>query len=59
MQTQFNSHFEMKMHLKTLSTQEQKEYLWSKGFSIEQANDYLKFAFPKGEKCQQATSMQI
>ena len=43
------NHFEMKMLLKPMNLQERKEYLWSKGFSIEQANDYLDWIF-KGDK---------
>lgn len=44
-----NTHFEMRMHMKQMSIQERKEFLWAKGYSIEQAEDYLDWIF-KGEE---------
>lgn len=46
-----DTHFEMKMHLKDMSTQERKEFLWNKGYGIQGTNDYLSFLFPKDKEC--------
>ncbi len=50
LQAQIQSYSMMKRRLIGLTNQERKEYLWSIGFSIEQAEDYLNWMFTREKK---------